>query len=245
MDLEIFLKYVKSVTDLQALILISDTAKDRYHEIMKKNQQDCARLAIGDAVSFNTKNGQKIKGVIERRGKVNYRITAEDGKIYRVPAVLVFLEKEYVAPRKVPLSYEIEEIVPLVLEESNRLLYQFGIQLHVRYKKGVWATHFRQNRHIQFGEKCLRYQALKHKTTDNVAANLRRFKIPGKPESRLAMLICHEVAHAIAHQRYGLQISPHGRQYYNVLGELVESEFQEIYERFREKLAGLQSDYVY
>ena len=135
------------------------------------------------------------------------------------------------------MAYDLDEVVPFVIEESKRLLYQTGIQLHVRYKRGVWSTHFRHNRHIQFGEKCLRYQLLLHKTSDNVAANLRKFKIRSTPQSRIVMLICHEVAHAIAHQRYGINILPHGRQYYRVLAELVENEFQEIRERFQSKMS--------
>ena len=243
MNLELFLKYVESVTDLQALILISNAARKRYRELAKKKGN--TRLAVGDAVSFQTQNGEKITGIIERRGKVNYRITTENGTIYRVPIVLIDKEENYIAPKPARLPFEVEDIVPLILEESKRLLYQAGIELHVRYKKGVWATHFRQNRHIQFGEKCLRYQALKHKTSDNVAANLRKFKIHSDPQSRIAMLICHEVAHAIAFQRYGLNILPHGRQYFCVLTELVESEFRDIRSRFRENLSKLPTTVVH
>ncbi|MFQ5630417.1 MAG: SprT-like domain-containing protein [bacterium] len=243
MNLEMFLKYVESMTDLQALVVISNAVQKRYRELAKKKGK--VRLAVGDAVSFHTKKGEKITGIIERRGKVNYRITAEDGKIYRVPIVIVKKENQHISPKLARLPYKVEEFVPLVLEESKRLLYQAGIELHVRYKKDVWATHFRQNRHIQFGEKCLRYQALEHKTSDNVAANLRKFKIKSNPESRIAMLVCHEVAHAIAFQRYGLNILPHGRQYYCVLNELVESEFRDIRNRFQEKLLKIQSGVIH
>lgn len=237
MNLEFLLKYVKSVTDLQALQLISKEVQKRYHQLAHKKQQGNADLRVGDIVSFHTRGGRKIKGRLERRGKVNYRIAAEDGAVYRVPMVLLNKETSTTLQPPPQMAFALEQIIPFVVEESKRLLYQAGIQLHVRYKKGVWSTHFRHNRHIQFGEKCLRYQVLLHKTSDNVAANLRKFKIRSDPESRVAMLICHEVAHAIAHQRYGMNILPHGRQYYLVLSELIDSEFQEIRERCRRRVA--------
>ncbi|MCA9742680.1 MAG: hypothetical protein H6695_06735 [Deferribacteres bacterium] len=237
MNLEFLLKYVKSVTDLQALQTISKEVQQRYHQLVQKKRLGNAELRVGDTVSFHTRGGKKIRGRLERRGKVNFRIAAEDGAIYRVPMLLLNKETPalpLVAPQ---MAFPLENIIPFVIDESKRLLYQVGIELHVRYKKGVWSTHFRHNRHIQFGEKCLRYQIMLHKTSDNVAANLRKFRIPSEPESRIAMLICHEVAHAIAHQRYGLNILPHGRQYYRVLSELVESEFQDIHERCQHHVA--------
>ena len=127
--------------------------------------------------------------------------------------------------------------MPLVLDESKRLLQESGIELPVRYKPAVWATHFRAGRHIQYGERCLQYQLTPQRATDNVASNLRRFRLDNDHAARLSMLVIHEVAHAIAFQRYGPTISPHGRQFYVVLSELVESEFEDLYEKFRKKLA--------
>ncbi|RME01122.1 MAG: hypothetical protein D6814_02165, partial [Calditrichaeota bacterium] len=85
---------------------------------------------------------------------------------------------------------------------------------------------------IQYGERCLAYQLTPLKARDNVGANLRRFHLPIDIPARLAMLVCHEVSHAIAHQRYGPHIPAHGRQFFTVLGELIESEFSEIRDRF-------------
>ncbi len=189
-------------------------------------------LSVGDFVSFSLQDGRRLHGVIEIKGRRNLRILAENGAIYSVPGKCVRKEDSTPVRAKLRPVTGIDRVVPLVLSESRRLLTDCGIELMVRYKPKVWSTHFRPNRHIQYGERCLAYQLTPIRPTDNVGANLRRFRIPADIPARLAMLVCHEVAHALAHRRYGAGISPHGRQFYMALNELVESEFSEIREKF-------------
>lgn len=242
MNLNVFLNYIESITDLESLTQLSIAVRNRYRELLAEKARRNAHFRTGDRVSFYLKNGQKMIGVVERRGRVNYRIAVEDGRVYRVPMALVAPEKSNTTQKIPRQTCNIETIVPAILDETKRILLQSGIQLHVRYKRGVWATHFRHEQHIQYGEKCLRYQIVASKTSDNVAANLRRFRLKSNPPNRLAMLICHEVAHAVAHQRYGLGITPHGRQYYTVLTEIVESEFAELRNRLAVKWRELSAE---
>lgn len=237
MNLESILKYIRSLSDPALLLLISKVASSQYHQIATRRKGMHANLAPGDSVSFILRDGTRVRGVVERRGKINYRITAEDGTLYRVPSQLLQKERERVDVETRPAPVSIEQLVPVVLQESERLLYASGVVLPVRYKHGVWATHFRPDRHIQYGEKCLRYQMVSVKTSDNVSANLRRYRIREDVSARIAMLICHEVAHAIAHHRYGRHIAPHGRQFYAVLSELVETEFADVHDNIQQHIA--------
>ena len=178
------------------------------------------------------RNGNRIQGVIERRGRLNYRVFAENGKSYLVPFRLVNKENQTKISLPTP-HFALEKVIPDVLHECQALLANFGIQLPVRYKHNVWSTHFRHNCHIQFGEKCIDYQLSNVYGADNVGANLRRFKISPSASTRVAMLICHEAAHAIAHERYGAHILPHGRQFHEVLQELFVTEFTDIEKRLK------------
>ncbi len=195
-------------------------------------------LSSGDIVTFRLTNGKELQGIIEKKGKNNLKILAENGVHYRVPFSLV--QKKWEGKSAVHLQpiAKVEQILPVILSESQRLLENSGLALSVRYKRRVWSTHFRANKHIQYGERCLMYQLTPVKATDNVGANLRRFGIHPDVPSRLAMLVCHEVSHAIAHHRYGPYIAPHGRQFFAVLAELVETEFPQIRRRIITALNG-------
>lgn len=237
MKLRLLLKYIQSVSDPGVLLTIAEAASKRYQEIATHLMQSNRKLSVGDTVSFRLRNGKKIRGVIERRGRKNFRIADEEGRIYRVPIHLIRREQEALATTQRQPIRPVEQVLPLVINESKRLLQESGIELPVRYKPAVWATHFRAGRHIQYGERCLHYQLTPQKATDNVASNLRRFRLARDHAARLSMLVIHEVAHAIAFRRYGPTISPHGRQFYAVLSELVESEFEDIHDKFKKELA--------
>ncbi|RMD94586.1 MAG: hypothetical protein D6814_14330 [Calditrichaeota bacterium] len=237
MKLRRILKFIQTISDPNVLFAIAQAASRRYQEVARSQMQSNRKLSVGDTVSFRLSNGKKIRGVIERRGQKNFRIADEEGRVYRVPIQLIRREKEaLITSAKRPVQ-PVEQVLPLVLTESRRLLQESGIELPVRYKPSVWATHFRAGRHIQYGERCIAYQLTPQKATDNVASNLRRFKLAKDHAARLAMLVIHEVSHAIAFQRYGPTISPHGRQFYVVLSELVESEFEEMHQKFKNELA--------
>lgn len=240
MKLDFLLKHIRDITDPSALVAISQAVKARYGELLKWHRLGSGSLTAGDVVSFHLKDGSKIRGIIERRGKRNFRILSEDGLIYRVPHLLVRKEKAPQPAPAAPLPAVFERMIALLIGESRRLLQDSGIQLHVKFKRDVWATHFRPDRHIQYGEKCLQFQLRPHGRGDNVGANLRRFRLKNDTPGRLAMLVCHEVAHAIAHSRYGPRITPHGRQYYAVLAELISADFAEVRERFRTLVESVQ-----
>ncbi len=188
-------------------------------------------------MAFTMPGGRIQRGIITNIGRVNYRIHCGSGEIYRVPFAMVRRARGKVSVPERRAVAEVETILPVVLNESNRLLRDNGIELPVRYKARVWSTHFRSGSHVQYGEKCLTYQLTPGPARDNVGSNLRRFRISTTAPARLAMLVCHEIAHAIAHHRYGPHIAHHGRQFYAVLQELVETEFNEICKRFSEALA--------
>lgn len=59
MNLEFLLKYVKSVTDLQALQTISKEVQQRYHQLVQKKRLGNAELRVGDTVSFHTRGAKK------------------------------------------------------------------------------------------------------------------------------------------------------------------------------------------
>lgn len=201
---------------------------------LSKKQQ---LLQKGEGVTFTMRDGKEQRGVIMSIGRVNYRIHCESGEIYRVPFAMVRLARGPIRVPKLEAITGVETVLPLVLHESARLLRENGIELPVRYKARVWSTHFRSDSHVQYGERCLLYQLTPGPARDNVGSNLRRFRITTTAPARLAMLICHEIAHAVAHHRYGPHIAHHGRQFYSVLQELVETEFPEIRNRFTELLA--------
>lgn len=192
----------------------------------------------GDAVSFVFRGGKRVHGIIQRRGRKNFHVLGENGTLYAVPFHLA--RRENGATPRVKATQPIlpvQNVVPLIVAECRRLLRTSGIEIHVRYKRHVWATHFRAERHLQFGERCIAYQLTPAKPIDNVGANLRRYGLKMDSPSRLAMLILHEVSHAIAHHRYGPRIRPHGRQFYTVLSELVESEFDDLRRLFRNHIS--------
>ena len=236
MKLNALIQAIQKLSDPIVLSAIARIALKRYQEIMQSKLQQNRTLSAGEPVSFKLKDGKVVFGVIERRGRKNFRVLGENGIIYRVPIQMVKRERERIPKSQIKPVVMVEEILPLVLSESRRLIENSGLTLSIRFKKHVWSTHFRANRHIQYGERCLAYQLTPLKAMDNVGANLRRFRLPGDIPARLAMLICHEVAHAIAHQRYGAQITPHGRQFFTVLEELVDSEFPEIREKISQKI---------
>ena len=237
MKLRSILQWIRNIDDPLSLSVIARTAHNRYVQIVNNPIRQSQTLSVGDIVSFSLADGKQIRGIIEGKGRKNLKVLGENGTIYRVPRA--FVKKETTTPVKARLRpiTRVEKVLPLVLSESERLLGDSGLSLPVRYKRQVWSTHFRPNRHIQYGERCLAYQLTPVRATDNVGANLRRFKLPADIPGRLAMLVCHEVSHAIAHKRYGPNIAPHGRQFFVVLAELVDSEFAEIREKFRQLLS--------
>ncbi len=237
MKLQFILDWIRKIDDPQSLSHIARAASDRYLQLINDSKHASRSFSVGDVVSFSLSNGRQLHGIIEGESKKNLKVLAENGTIYRVPRA--YAKKESTAPIKAKLRpvARVERVLPLVLSESERLLNDSGLRLPVRYKRRVWSTHFRPNRHIQYGERCLAYQLTPVRATDNVGANLRRFKLPADIPGRLAMLVCHEVSHAIAHKRYGPNIPPHGRQFFVVLSELVDSEFADIRQKFQKLLS--------
>lgn len=245
MSINSLLDQINTLRDVESLRRIASAAAHRYRLLLAEKTRAAKKFSAGDAVSFHLNNGEKIHGIIQRRGRKNFKILAENGTIYRVPFHLAQQEQQTPAVFAAVANIDVHRLAPFVLGESRRLLHASGIELPVRFKKNVWATHFRADRHIQFGEKCLAYQLMPGSARDNIGANLRKFHLPPDSASRLAMLVIHEVAHAIAHHRYGPQILPHGRQFYNVLAELVDSEFHELHRGFRQQLRKIDSPSIH
>ncbi len=227
------LNYIHDLKNPEALVEISNIATQRYKELLNQSAFSINNLDVGASVSFFLRGGEKLRGVIENRGRVNFRVKVEDGRTFRVPRGLVFGEnarpKRFESSRK--SDAVLKQVIEHVIEITESLLAKHKITLPVIYKPNVWATHFRPKKHIQYGELCLRKQIAESRTNDSVSSNLKRFGLLSHASSRLAMLICHETAHAVTFLKYGNRVKAHGGEYYHTLGNLVAEEYDGILKR--------------
>lgn len=108
-----------------------------------------------------------------------------------------------------------------------------GVQVQVRVRFGVWATHYRpphparpQAPHtIQIGARMVAHQ-FAPAVADTAGCERRRFALDrpwgDTPRARLACVLVHEIAHLVTHLRHlaGPRPRPHGREFRAVLLEL-------------------------
>ena len=111
---------------------------------------------------------------------------------------------------------------------SKQILHDHRITLPVRFRADVWATYFKLNSHLQFGGRCIRYQYLKGKGYDAVSSNIKRFGLDFSLPTKLAVLVCHECAHAVVAQKYGRGKPAHGREFYRELTYLFQENLKKL-----------------
>ncbi|KAA3615980.1 MAG: hypothetical protein DWQ05_09450 [Calditrichaeota bacterium] len=186
------------------------------------------KFDIGEIIRFDTHRGKTQVGVIENTGRKNYRVMLNDGRFYRVP---IRSAQKWSAPFINPISASAEQVEffgKYLVQLSKIILKQLDIDVAVKYRSGVWATYYKKGSHIQFGSQCVRYQFLNGRGSDAVSANINRFKLKFSLSSKLAVLVCHEVAHAVTDSRYKPPVRAHGKEFYHELKSLLDRYFVPI-----------------
>ena len=125
--------------------------------------------------------------------------------------------------------------------DATRIIYE-GEELcgwRVMTKKGVWATRCSYTKKdVQYGEgsALLHYEG---KGKDTVTKEMARYGWTRTPENGWAMIVIHEVAHAVVRKVYGTgwRVKPHGREFQSTLVSMRAKYFDRLrpmFDGFRE-----------
>lgn len=176
---------------------------------------------LGDIIQFKNSRHEFLVGEIEGIGRKNYRVLLQDGRFYMVPFRLALhWDGPFDPAIRIPQN-QIAITGALLVKLGIRLLQQQGILIPVRFRANVWATYFKYQSHLQFGGRCIRYQFLNGRGFDSVSANIKRFRLDYATPTKLAVLVCHECAHAVVAEKYGRGIKAHGEKFYRELESLI------------------------